>query len=59
MISSDSEGDDLASYFDRGSDSDLSETEETGDNNLGRNITNNANSGISRELIIINCKNLA
>ncbi|KAK3764273.1 hypothetical protein RRG08_033355 [Elysia crispata] len=49
MISSDSEGDDLASYFDRGSDSDLSETEETGDNNLGRNTTNNANSGISHD----------
>lgn len=48
-ISSDSEGDDLASYFDRGSDSDLSETEDNADSTFGRNTTNNANSGISHD----------
>ncbi|KAI8793396.1 nonsense-mediated mRNA decay factor SMG5-like [Biomphalaria glabrata] len=46
IISSDSDDDALASYFDHGSDSDLSETEDISDSDAKIN-TNNANSGTS------------
>ncbi|CAL1537298.1 unnamed protein product, partial [Lymnaea stagnalis] len=48
IVSSDSEDDALASYFDHGSDSDLSEAEDAADNDAKAN-TNNANSGTPDE----------